>query len=224
MSDHERSPSSRSIDLMAAQASIAIATSSIYGIKEALQGFPAPRSFLERMQHVVDELRCRPVGPTRPSRGQSLKRLLSRRGKALKSLRTEIIRSRDDFTPYRSGKGHDSNSNHDNERAWSAPGSIGEATDFVATPSPHTHPLECKPEPRDDCQYRKNMANSTVLCKRSDGSEEWPVIARDAYVRNLRKREMMAVKAAAGSKYVQEWCLYLKCYSEVLLPGIIQLS
>ncbi|KAI9722613.1 MAG: hypothetical protein M1812_001544 [Candelaria pacifica] len=155
--------------------------------------------------------------------GNFLKRLLSRRGQASKPPETESIRSHNDFASGHHGEGQGTDSSFDNDSAKFAPGS----TEFVTTPSPHTRPLICKPEPRDDCvssRPRSHFNDSTVLCARASGGVEKAVTARDVYVRNLRKREMMAVRAAREPKHVQEWGFYLKGYSEVPLPGPTVLS
>ncbi|KAI9702039.1 MAG: hypothetical protein M1836_001383 [Candelina mexicana] len=200
---------------MAVRSSTVSNAPSNYGIGEAAARIPVPSHYLESMQLAINESRCRPVESLRPSRGQFLKRILSRRGKASRSMRTESVSSHDDFTSDRQGKGHESNSDCEKGSARSASDTLCKAAEFVATPSPHTHPLKCKPEPRDDWRPRPCPdVNDTVLRAKVDGGKEKAVTARDVYVRNLRKREMMAVRAAAERKHVQEWSFYLKCYSE----------
>ena len=111
---------------------------------------------------------------------------------------------------------------------------------FGMTPSPHTHPLLSKPSARDELrmgyQQSKRLPRSSshgdlgsakgrysrprrlALPRGSieddDFVDVYNLASPDMYIRNLRSRERVAMDAAVDGRYVSEWGLFIKCYSE----------
>lgn len=118
-----------------------------------------------------------------------------------------------------------------------SPTSSPEKTDtvFEMTPSPHTHPLLCKPSARDELRAgRKRISRASshgdllgaTTRQRvrglgvygaglADDREEVENLASpEMYKRNLRNRERVAMAAAQDGRHVAEWGFFIKCYSE----------